>query len=629
MMKYMRFSVVAVVLLMMASCKLQEHPISKEEGQATPINDPHSFARPEIAKVKHLDLDIAVDFDKQQIAGTATWTIENNSKGSEIIFDVDHMNILHVMLDADSTEATWSVDSAKPILGKALHVSIKATTRKVRLQYSTSANASALQWLQPQQTGGKKFPFLYTQSQSIHARSWIPCQDGPAVRFTYNANVKVPAQLMAVMSAENPQEKAKDGTYYFKQTHPVPSYLMALAVGDFKFKPIDKRTGIYAEPLMLDKAVWEFADMGKMVDAAEKIYGPYKWGRYDLLVLPPSFPYGGMENPNLTFATPTVIAGDRSLVSLVAHELAHSWSGNLVTNATWNDMWLNEGFTNYFERRLLEALYGTKEMEMQELLGKQDWLRDAKELGDTSRDASLRSDYTGRDPDLIGSNVVYEKGYSFLKMLELHFGREKFDAFLKDYFSSYAFQSMTTKKILGILKEKLFQNDEAQMKKLRIDEWIYQPGEPANAPVYTASAFTALDSVLLAWKTSNYQSAAVFTTQKLSTNESLYLITHLPAGITAQQMQIPDSVYHFTTSGNAEIQSAWYTLAVKKAYQPAVAATDAFLISVGRMKFTKPIYKAMVETVEGKARALKVFESAKQNYHPIAVKTIEGILFPE
>jgi hypothetical protein len=289
-------------------------------------------------------------------------------------------------------------------------------------------------------------------------------------------------------------------------------------------------------------------------------------------------------------------------------------------------MWLNEGFTTYFERRLLEAIYGNEEMEMQELLGKQDWLRDAKELGDTSRDASLQSDYTGRDPDLIGSNVVYEKGYSFLKMLELHAGREKFDVFLKDYFDSYAFQSMTTEKFIGILKAKLFDNDEAEMKKLGIEEWIYKQGEPANTPVYKALAFTRLDSVIHAWQASNYQSAAMFGTGKLGTNKSLYLITHLPVDISVQQMKTIDSLYQFTASGNAEIQSAWYTLAVKKGYQQAEAATELFLIGVGRMKFLKPVYKAMIETPEGKLRAKMIFEKAKGNYHPIAIKTIEKIL---
>ncbi|WP_449435437.1 M1 family aminopeptidase [Pedobacter steynii] len=201
----------------------------------------------------------------------------------------------------------------------------------------------------------------------------MPCQDSPGIRFTYNATVSVPNDLLALMSAENPEVKNSKGIYHFKQIHPIPSYLLALAVGDIEFKAVDKRTGIYAEPSVLAKAVYEFADMGKMVNAAEKLYGPYRWGRYDLLVLPPSFPFGGMENPNLTFITPTVIAGDRSLVSIISHELAHSWSGNLVTNATWNDFWLNEGFTNYFERRIDEAIFGKTEAQIQEEFAKRLW----------------------------------------------------------------------------------------------------------------------------------------------------------------------------------------------------------------------------------------------------------------
>ncbi|HEX8609536.1 MAG TPA: M1 family aminopeptidase/hydrolase, partial [Pedobacter sp.] len=348
-------------IILMGSCKEK----AKETIQAGGV-DPHSFARPDLAVVKHLDLSINVDFAKQQISGKAKWTIDNLSAGTDIIFDNNNLSISNVTLGEEEQETTFKLGAKEEFLGTPLHVTIEKDTKFVNIYYSTNAGAAALQWLNPQQTAGKVQPYLFTQSESIAARSWIPCQDSPGIRFTYNATVTVPKQLLALMSAENPQVKNDKGSYQFRQTKAIPSYLLALAVGDIAFKKVDERTGVYAEPAVLNKAVNEFADMGKMVTAAEKLYGPYRWGRYDLLVLPPSFPFGGMENPNLNFITPTIIAGDRSLVSIICHELAHSWSGNLVTNATWNDFWLNEGFTNYFERRIDEALYGKEEAEMQE-----------------------------------------------------------------------------------------------------------------------------------------------------------------------------------------------------------------------------------------------------------------------
>src|SRR6185437_10119480 len=319
-----------------------------------------------------------------------------------------------------------TLDSPIQFLGSRLNIPINDNSLNVTVFYKTGKNATALQWLNPQQTHDKTHPFLYTQSESIFARTWVPCPDGPGIRFTYTARVTVPKGLMALMSAENTQQVSDSGIYHFKMDNPIPAYLMALAVGDVAFRSIDNRTGVYAEPGMVDKVRWEFEDVGKMVSTAEKLYGPYRWGRYDVLVLPPGFPIGGMENPRLTFATPTVIAGDRSLVSLVAHELAHSWSGNLVTNATWDDFWLNEGFTDYFERRIMEALKGNDYSDMLWDLGYQDLVDNVNELGPTSKDTWLKLDLKGRDPDDGLTDIPYEKGSHFLKLIENSVGRDRF-----------------------------------------------------------------------------------------------------------------------------------------------------------------------------------------------------------
>lgn len=617
----MRKLILLIPVLFALSC--QQKASDKNPALAI-VKDVHSFAKPEKAIVKHLELDLNVDFVTQIISGKASWTIENISGGTEIVFDSRQLQIQKVTLGTDEKETTFTLGDEVKYLGQSLHVKIDPSTTRVTIYYSASKDAAAIQWLNPQQTAGKKYPFLFTQSQAILARTWIPCQDSPGIRFTYTAKISVPKDLLAVMSAENPQAKNAEGKYSFKQPNPIPSYLMALAIGDLEFKSIDGRTGVYAEPVTLSKAVYEFADMGKMVHSAEKIYGPYKWGRYDVIVLPPSFPFGGMENPMLTFLTPTLIAGDRSLVSVIAHELAHSWSGNLVTNSTWNDFWLNEGFTTYFERRIVEDVYGKDEAGMQELLGFGGLQELIKEMGETNPDTKLKGNYEGRDPDEGVSEIAYEKGYSFLRTIEDAVGRQKFDIFLNEYFNAHAFRSVSSEVFLDDLETKLLKGDKNLKDKIDPNQWVYQPGLPANSPAVASVKFKVLDSLLAKWAA--LSNADVLKSAKLSSNESLYLISHLPENTTIDQMKVLDQVFKFTSSGNAEIQSSWYVLSIKKGYQPANKNIEAFLTTVGRRKFLMPLYKELVKTPEGKKRAKKIYVQARPNYHSVAYKTIDELL---
>jgi leukotriene A-4 hydrolase/aminopeptidase len=617
----MRKLILLIPVLFALSC--QQKASDKNAAPAI-VKDVHSFAEPEKAIVKHLDLELNVDFSTQLISGKASWAIENTSGATEIIFDSRQLQIQKVTLGVNETETTFTLGDEVKYLGQPLRVKIDPSTTRVSIYYSASKDAAAIQWLNPQQTAGKKYPFLFTQSQAILARTWIPCQDSPGIRFTYTAKISVPKDLLAVMSAQNPQSKNAEGIYNFKQPNPIPSYLMALAIGDLEFKSIDGRTGVYAEPVTLSKAAYEFADMGKMVNLAEKIYGPYKWGRYDVIVLPPSFPFGGMENPMLTFLTPTLIAGDRSLVSVIAHELAHSWSGNLVTNSTWNDFWLNEGFTTYFERRIVEDVYGKDEAGMQELLGYSGLQELIKEMGKTNPDTKLKGNYEGRDPDEGVSDIAYEKGYSFLRTIEDAVGRKKFDIFLNEYFNAHAFRSVTSEVFLNDLETKLLKGDKVLKDKIDPNLWVYQPGLPSNSPAVGSVKFKALDTLLVKWAA--LANADVFKSAKLSSNESLYLISHLPENTTIDQMKVLDQVFKFTSSGNAEIQSAWYVLSIKKGYQPANKNIEAFLTTVGRRKFLMPLYKELVKTPEGKKWAKRIYVQARPNYHSVAYNTIDELL---
>ncbi len=616
-----RFYIVIFALLATA-CQETDSEQNKSDQKMEKTQyaeDSHSFSKPNEVAATHLSLDVEVDFDNRVISGTASHRLERNG-GDSVFFDIRGLTIKDVT-DQDGDTLNFDITKGNK-RGDGLGIALNESTAEVNINYVTSSDAAALLWLNPEQTLGKTGPFLFTQGQAILTRSWVPIQDTPALRITYDANVKVPSNLMALMSATNPTSKNQSGIYSFRMDQPIPPYLMALAVGDLKFEEVGKRTGVYAEPAMLEKAVYEFADVEKMLIAAEDLYGPYKWDRYDILLLPPSFPFGGMENPRLTFATPTIIAGDRSLTSLIAHELAHSWSGNLVTNATWDDFWLNEGFTVYFEKRIMEALYGKDYAEMLNQLGLQDLKHTIDDLGETSPDTHLKLDLEGRDPDAGMTDIAYEKGFLFLRMLEEKVGRERFDKFLRNYFSENAFKTMTTERFIAYLGENLLSElDE----KPDVHEWIFQPGIPDNFPKPNSSLFAKVDEARESWL-SGEKAASKLETKDWSTHEWLYFIRGLEGGLSISKMSELDAAFGFTETGNSEIAAAWYEHAIQSNYRKAFPAMEEFLVSVGRRKFLEPLYQKLSETDEHLKWAKEVYEKARPNYHSVSTQTIDKIL---
>ena len=601
--------------MFIVSCKHET-----ETKVATMVSDPHSFSKPEDAVVKHLDLDILVDFESHVIGGIASWDIDVKN-GNKIIFDTRNLKIESIKLD-DGKDANFSFGVENPYLGKSLIVELRPNTKKVIIQYATSPDAAALQWLSADQTAGKELPFLFTQGEAILTRSWIPCQDSPGIRFTYSAKVTVPKSMLALMSAVNPQAKNDKGVYSFIMDKAIPAYLMALCVGDNAFQAVGPRTGVYSEPAMLSKSAWELGELEKFVTAAEELYGPYRWGRYDVLILPPSFPFGGMENPKLTFATPTIIAGDRSLTSLVAHELAHSWSGNLVTNATWNDFWMNEGFTMYFERRLTEKVYGKDFAQMEASLGYQDWMEELKKIGMTSPDTRLYINLEKRDPDDGMSDVAYEKGYAFLRYLEEKTNRDSFDTFLKNYFNHFAFKTITTKDFVSYLKDNyLVKFPQA---KIDIDEWIYKPGVPNVSKAPVSILFVKLDEWL-----NSYKSNSKIVTElpkTLSYQEWIYIIRNLPEKLSESQFNSLNKQYGWASSGNTEIQAAWLEKSINAGFGKALLTDiDKFLVKVGRRKFLEPLYTGMLNHGMEK-EANEIYKKARRGYHFVSVQTIDALL---
>lgn len=579
-------------------------------------------ARPQVARVTHVDLDLTVDFAAKTIRGTAALDILAKPDATEIVLDTDRL-VIAAIADTAGRPLSYAVGKREGDKGAPLTVQI-GSSRRIVITYASGPDARALGWLTPALTAGKQKPYLFTQGQPINNRSWIPTQDSPGIRQSWSARITVPADLVAVMSGERltPAGVAAGRgwrSYRFRMDRNVPPYLIALAVGDIRFAPVGTTTGAYSEPGVLSAYVNELSDMGGMMTAAEGLYGRYRWGRYDVLVLPPSFPFGGMENPTLTFATPTIFTGDKSNVDVIAHELAHSWSGNLVTNATWSDNWLNEGFTTYFENRIDEIVYGRERAAVLADLSWDDLKRDLKRAPDPAA-TRLHGAPNGEYGEL-----AYNKGSTFLRTIEHTVGRVRWDAYLKSYFDRHAFQPQTSAGFLADLRANLIRGDAALEAGLQLDRWVYEPGLPDNA-VRVKSATLARIDVLLA-RVSAGAPVMAADTGGWSTQEWLRFLNGLPRRQTAARLDELDRALGLSASSNAYIRSAWLELAIANRYAPAVPSIEAFLPGVGRNLLVLPVYRALVAQGDwGTPIARRVFATARANYHPATVAAIGRIL---
>ena len=614
----MRFlNLILIGIVSLASCQ------STPQKPVLSLNvEESTYSNFDSVTTKHLEWKAEVDFEKKQIRGTATWTFSNPTHSNYIRFDSYDLAVSKVTVNGKETK--FFTGEFNEEYGSALAIPITDNDSMLSIEYSTGPKAKALQWLAPAQTAGKVKPFLFTQCESIQARSLLPCQDAPAIRITYNAQLQVPKGMLALMSAKNPTKKNAEGKYSFEMEIPIPSYLIALAVGDMEYKAIDERSGVYTEPVLLDKAAAELSDIPNMMKAAEAICGPYKWGKYDVMIAPPSFPIGGMEDPRLTFSTPTIIAGDKSLVSLIAHEMAHSWSGNLVTNANWSDIWLNEGFTTYFERRIMESIAGKTYNDMLWELGYQDMQSDFAYMGLTNPDTKLKIELKGRNPENAFSNIPYENGAVFLRMLDENTVREKFDAYLNSYFQNNAFTPMTTKKCLAYMDEHLFNNDTLLRNKLKVNEWVYSAGLPDNCLHVNPERFVAVDAAREAFE--KVGNAKNIKAKAWTTHEWLQLLRKLNRPMTLEKMKDLDQTFALTSTGNSEIAAEWFKLVISSDYKDAFPAMEKFLGSVGRKKFLEPLYSELMKSDEGKKEAKHIFEQSKNNYHPLTALKIQRII---
>ena len=628
---------VAAAAILLSACQSSEtnnaanSSETGQEAQIAPIldtpeaRDTASYARPLEARVYHVALDLNVDFDAKRIGGTAILDIDRKPDAKEIVLDDKGLEIESIT-DGSEQPLEWKVGAADPKLGAPLAVTLRPDTRRLIIKYKSAPDAGALQWLTPEQTAGKKRPYLFSQGQAIENRSWIPTQDSPGIRQTWEATIHVPAGLTAVMSAPKSAEPITQGgesVFSYKMPHSVAPYMIAMAVGDLAFKPLGPRTGVWTEPVMLDRAAAELADTEKMVEAAEKLYGPYRWGRYDLLVLPPSFPYGGMENPTLTFLTPTFIAGDKSLVGLVAHELAHSWSGNLVTNANWADSWLNEGVTSYFENRIMEAIYGPKRAKQEAALSFDEMQKAFAEEGRNAPITALHLPPKEAVPDGGASGIIYDKGAVFLRTLEKIIGRDKWDAYLRSYFERHAFQPMTSARFLANMREHLIKGDRALEQKLQLDNWVYKPGLPSNVARPDPAAFASVDDAVRAFASGGPAPAAF---GGWTTAEKLRFLNRLPRKMATARLDALNKTLRLNEAGNNEVLFAWLDLAVRNRFDPAVPALERFLTTQGRMKFVQPLIETLAKDREwGRPIAVRIYRVARASYHPITQRDLDKL----
>jgi aminopeptidase N len=600
--------------------------------------DYHSFANVEQFRVTRLELDLRVDPYFKTLRGVVGLQIKRlDPNATQLVLDTRDLNISDVSVKAQDvlgatakTETTWvdrpfHLEKKDPILGQALVIDVPPSTRStllVRIDYETSPTASALQWV----TGGKHRGFFYTQSEPIGARSWIPLQDTPQVRVTYKAIIHTPLDVIAVMGAKSdPSNSKHHGVFTFDMPEAIPSYLIALAVGDLEFKSTGPRTGVYAEKAVIKQAAKEFADTEAMIETTEKLFGPYRWERYDILVLPPSFPVGGMENPRLTFITPTVIAGDKSLVSVIAHELAHSWSGNLVSNATWRDLWLNEGFTDYIESRIVGAVYGEKREMMERVLGLHALQANLATL--KPADQVLAIDLRGRDPDEVFSDVPYEKGRLFLSFLDAKFGRDRFDAFLRGYFDHFAFKSISTEQFVAYLQDNLLDRFPGIVTRDEVTAWVSAPGIPSDAVLPTSTEFAPVDEARTAWLGGTLPSKKLKAASAgWAAQQWLYFLDDMPPALTTAQMADLDQTFGFTKTENAEIGHSWFLLVIRNRYQPAYAKLEEYLQTIGRRKLITPLYVELMKTPAGAAQAKRVYALARPGYHPETVAVLDRVV---
>lgn len=633
----MRFPILAAFsALLVASCTADD--LSDQERIIAPVLtgaqafDEFTYARPTEARVTHVALDLDLDFETRRVEGTATLDVQAAAGATEIVLDSDGL-VIGGIVDGNGNALEYTVGESVEVKGEPITVQLGERTgpelQQLVISYASGPDAEALQWLDPEQTAGGTHQFMFSQGQPTLNRSWIPTQDSPGIRQTWEARITAPEPLTVVMSGISRGDPEAEGegrrAFTFAMDNSVAPYLIAVAAGNLEFAELGDRSGVWAEPEMIAAAEAELVDTEAMIDAAEGLFGDYRWGRYDMIVLPPSFPYGGMENPVMTFLTPTFIAGDRSNTGLVAHELAHSWSGNLVTYASWRDGWLNEGVTSYLENRISEVVFG-EERAAQEYALSYAALEEMVEAEGADNPVTAMRTPDGTSPFDTKGEAIYDKGTVFLRTVETIVGREKFDAWIRNWFDGHAFQPATSEMFLADLRANLIAGDAELEEALMLDEWVYGTGIPANAAKPDAAAFADVDTAAAAYASDRTLPLASAWTG-WSAAEQRRFLEELPEQLTAAELASLNDSLSLAGSGNNEVLFLWLEAALRNEYQPAVPQAEQFLARVGRNRFVAPLFRALWDTGGwGRPIATRIYGETRRGYHSMTRGNVDEIV---
>ncbi|RJY09996.1 M1 family metallopeptidase [Aurantiacibacter aquimixticola] len=638
----MRFPLIAAIpIFLLTACDTSDLPL--QERTVAPIltseqaQDEFTFARPLEARVTHVALDLDLDFEGQRVEGTATLDVQAAEDATEIVLDSDGL-IVGGITDGNGNELEYEIGETEEGKGEPITVQLGELTgpelQQIVIDYASGPEAAALQWLDPEQTAGGEHPFVFSQGQPILNRTWIPTQDSPGIRQTWEARITAPEPLTVVMSGISrgePEElganegEASRRAFEFMMDNSIPPYLIAIAAGNLEFAELGPRSGVWAEPQMIEAAAEELGDTEELIDAGVELFGEYRWGRYDMIILPPAFPYGGMENPVLTFLTPTFIAGDRSNNGLIAHELAHSWSGNLTTYASWRDGWLNEGVTSYIESRITEAVYGESRAEQEYALSYASLEEAVGEAGADDPTTSMRTPEGTSPFETIGP-AIYDKGTVFLRTVENIVGREEFDAWLTQWFDEHAFQPVTSEMFLADMREKLIGDNAELEEQLMLDEWVYGTGIPENAYQPDPQAFAAADGAAQAYAEDGTLPAARDWESWTAASQRRFL-EELPGELSDRELAALNERLGLSETGNNEVLFLWLEAALRNEYDPAVDQAEQFLSQVGRNKFVAPLFAALWNTGDwGRPIATRIYEDTRGGYHSYTRNNVDGIV---
>ncbi|KKZ59642.1 leukotriene A-4 hydrolase [[Emmonsia] crescens] len=606
-----------------------------------PPRDPNTLSNYNAFRTTHTTVNFDILFDKQQLTGNVIHQLKSltNSESREVILDSSFLNIHHVKVDGKQNK--FELLPRQEPYGSALKIPLAegvalGKTVDIDISVETTEKCTALQWLTPAQTSTQKHPYMFTQCQAIHARSIFPCQDTPDVKAVIDFNITSPLPVIAsgvpIRDSSSPSSESNNKVYKFHQKVPIPAYLFAIASGEIAEAPIGPRSRVAASPDKLDECKWELeADTEKFMQAIDKIIFPYIWGEYNVLILPPSFPYGGMENPIFTFATPSLISKDRQNVDVIAHELAHSWSGNLVTNASWEHFWLNEGWTTYLERRILAAVHGEPYRHFSAIIGWKALTESVERFGNDHEFTKLIVDLKGKDPDDAFSSIPYEKGFIFLFYLENLIGKGKFDRFIPHYFTKYKELSLDSYEFKSTILDFFSSDSEAHalLTSLDWDKWFYGPGLPPK-PDFDTSLVDIVYDLAQKWRItpeSGFTPAAT-DVKGLTANQLVVFLEQVllfEKPLSAEQSKLMGDVYGLVKSENAEVSNLYFQVGLKAGDKGIIEPTATLLASIGRMKYVRPLYRALEKL--DRNIAIEIFEKNKDFYHPICRNLVKKDLF--